>query len=134
KSGMTPEADLRNTALQRPSTTPSFLPNVDDALFAARTIAGEPNKNGALTTITPHHGSEASCATSATSLSVTTRDSASRQGLDRLIDTLMAKPTPKPMMRVGKGYPAGFENFVPLNPWGRAMPKPEKPPRPPLYQ
>jgi len=40
----------------------------------------------------------------------------------------------KPLMRVSGGTPAGFEDFVPLNPWGRAMPKIERKVRPALYQ
>lgn len=45
---------------------------------------------------------------------------------------------PKPAIQIGRGsgQPAGFEDFVPLNPWGRGFPKEllNKPPRPPLYQ
>lgn len=44
------------------------------------------------------------------------------------------KPAPKPLVRASGGTPAGFADFVPLNPWGRPMPKPVRPPRPMLYQ
>lgn len=40
----------------------------------------------------------------------------------------------KPKLRVSGGTPAGFPDFVPLNPWGRPMPKPEREPRPALFQ
>jgi hypothetical protein len=40
----------------------------------------------------------------------------------------------RPSIRVEGGNPAGFPDFVPLNPWGRAMPKPAQPPRPPVSQ
>src|SRR5690242_13250285 len=51
----------------------------------------------------------------------------------------MTKPsvTPKPAkpyMRVSGGNPAGMEDFVPLNPWGRSMPRFVAPKRPELYQ
>ena len=38
------------------------------------------------------------------------------------------------MLRVTGGNPAGYPDFVPLNPWGRGFPKPDRPPKPPLYQ
>ncbi len=44
------------------------------------------------------------------------------------------KKAPAPSVRVGGGTPAGFPDFVPLNPWGRAMPAPARPPRPPIFQ
>lgn len=34
----------------------------------------------------------------------------------------------------GSGQPAGIPDFKPVNPWGRAMPKPPRPPREALYQ
>lgn len=40
----------------------------------------------------------------------------------------------KPSVRVSGGTPNGFPDFVPLNPWGRPMPKPAQPPRPPVSQ
>lgn len=42
----------------------------------------------------------------------------------------------KPLLKVGygSGDPASCPGFRPLNPWGRPMPKPERPPRPPLWQ
>lgn len=47
-----------------------------------------------------------------------------------------AVPVLKPSITVGhgSGQPAGMPDFYPVNPWGRDMPKPERPPRPPLYQ
>ena len=44
-------------------------------------------------------------------------------------------PKPKkPLLRVSGGTPAGYPDFVPLNPWGRGFPKPEREPKPALYQ
>lgn len=42
----------------------------------------------------------------------------------------------KPTINVGHGTgtPAGMPDFRPLNPWGRAMPKPMRQPRPSLWQ
>lgn len=47
--------------------------------------------------------------------------------------------TPKPLLRVGVGsgqpnMPASEPPFVPLNPWGRDLPRPVRAPRPVLYQ
>lgn len=41
-----------------------------------------------------------------------------------------------PSIRIGRGsgQPVGFPDFKPMNPWGRAMPKPVRQPRPDLYQ
>ncbi len=49
------------------------------------------------------------------------------------------KPPPaKALLNIGRGSgaPAGYADFVPLNPWGRDFPKDlrERKPRPPLYQ
>ena len=43
---------------------------------------------------------------------------------------------PKPSINLGygTGNPASTPDFRPLNPWGRPMPKPERPERPKLYQ
>ena len=41
---------------------------------------------------------------------------------------------PKASVRASGGTPAGFPDFVPLNPWGRAMPAPPRRERPDLYQ
>jgi hypothetical protein len=40
----------------------------------------------------------------------------------------------KSMLRVSGGNPAGFPDFVPLNPWGRAMPVPAARVKPPVSQ
>ena len=40
----------------------------------------------------------------------------------------------KPSVRISGGNPNGIPDFKPLNPWGRPMPEPERPPRPPLWQ
>lgn len=45
----------------------------------------------------------------------------------------MAQPL-TPSVRVSGGTPAGFPDFVPMNPWGRAMPKPAARVRPPVSQ
>jgi hypothetical protein len=37
-------------------------------------------------------------------------------------------------MAYGTGNPVGAPDFKPLNPWGRPMPKRERPPPPPLHQ
>jgi hypothetical protein len=44
--------------------------------------------------------------------------------------------TAKPLLDIGygTGTPAGMPDFKPLNPWGQAMPKPRREPRPPLFQ
>lgn len=39
-----------------------------------------------------------------------------------------------PTVRISGGNPAGMPDYKPLNPWGRAMPKPVRAPRAPLYQ
>lgn len=55
------------------------------------------------------------------------------------MDASALKPAPvKALLNLarGTGNPVGFEDFVPLNPWGRAFPKDllNRKPRPPLYQ
>lgn len=40
----------------------------------------------------------------------------------------------KPLLRVSGGTPAGFPDFVPLNPWGRAMPKVAAREKPAVWQ
>lgn len=39
-----------------------------------------------------------------------------------------------PSMHISGGNPNAIPDFKPLNPWGRPMPLPERPPRPALYQ
>ncbi|HEX5320432.1 MAG TPA: hypothetical protein VFW46_14815 [Stellaceae bacterium] len=46
----------------------------------------------------------------------------------------MAAQPAKPLVRTSGGNPAGMPDFRPLNPWGRAMPKPTRLPPPPRYQ
>jgi len=45
-------------------------------------------------------------------------------------------PKLKPLLNIGigSGDPAGFPGYRPLNPWGRPMPKADRPPPPPRYQ
>lgn len=45
----------------------------------------------------------------------------------------MAEPL-RPSIRISGGNPAGFPDYRPLNPWGRAMPKSKKKPKPDFYQ
>lgn len=42
--------------------------------------------------------------------------------------------TPQPSVRISGGNPAGFPDYKPLNPWGRAMPRPKARPKPEFYQ
>lgn len=42
--------------------------------------------------------------------------------------------TPKAKIGFGSGDPAGFPGYRPMNPWGRAMPKPVRQPREALWQ
>lgn len=44
------------------------------------------------------------------------------------------KRAPAPSVRVSGGTPAGFPDFVPMNPWGRAMPKIAPRIKPPVHQ
>ncbi len=46
----------------------------------------------------------------------------------------MADLAKRPALSITGGNPAGYPDFVPLNPWGRGFPKPERPPKPALYQ
>jgi hypothetical protein len=52
-------------------------------------------------------------------------------------ERLIPAPPPgglKPLLRVSGGNPAGFPDFVPLNPWGRGMPKAAPRSKPAVFQ
>lgn len=52
-------------------------------------------------------------------------------------ERLLPPPPPgglKPLLRVSGGSPAGFPDFVPLNPWGRGMPKVAPRDKPAVFQ
>lgn len=44
------------------------------------------------------------------------------------------RKAPAPSVRISGGTPAGFSDFVPLNPWGREVPKPAPRRKPVLSQ